>query len=134
MEFNSVFLHARKLLKFYGYKNTDVIVKLTKLLNILTFVVFRFGILGLLYWAMYNDGGRVSLAYLIMLATCIGLMTIINVVLFKRLLVKDVLSLFQKAKSSREQLEERSLANEDAQMKLLETFDLNNTGFNLENV
>ncbi len=101
-------------------------------MNILTFIFFRFGILGLLYWAIYNDGGRVSLAYLILLVTCIGLMTIINVVLFKRLLVKDVLSLCQKRKS--QEREVSSPSNEDAQMKLLDTLDMNNTGFNVENV
>ncbi len=126
MEFNSVFLHARKLLKFYGFKNTDLIVKLTKLLNLLTFVMFRFGILGLLYYAIYNDGSRVSIVYLLFLTTCIGLMSIINVVLFKRLLVKDVLSLCKKPKSMHQEQEVITSSNEDAQMKLIDNFDLNN--------
>lgn len=131
MEFNSVFLHARKLLKFYGYKNTDLIVRLNKVLNMLTFIVFRFGVLIHMYFSLVNDGQRVAVPYLVMLTTCIGLMTIINVILFRRLFVKDVLGECKKIQRSKSQ--EISLPCEDAQIKLLdmETGDVNNTGFNI---
>lgn len=89
MEFNSVFLHARKLLKFYGFKQNDLIVRGNQILNMLTFIFFRFGVLIQIFTALYHDGHRVNLFYFIMLSTCAVLMAIINIVLFKRLLIKD---------------------------------------------
>lgn len=100
MEFNSVFLHARKLLKFYGYKNNDIITKINKFLNMFTFTIFRILLLVIIYYCLFLDGHRVQIPYFVMLTTCIVLMTIINVVLFKRLLVKDVLTCNKKKKKS----------------------------------
>lgn len=122
MEFNSVFLHARKLLKFYGYNNTHPLVRINKLLNFLTFIVFRFGTLALLYSAIYSDGLRIALPYLVLLVVCIIIMTVINVNLFKRLLMTDVFSTCNKRNQHKlvvgglDDVE----ANRDAQMKLLE--------------
>jgi len=90
MEFNSVFLHARKLLKFYGYKNDDFLVRLNKALNIISFILFRFGVLIKIFVALYHDGHRTSIYYMVFLTTCIALMTVINIVLFKRLVMKDI--------------------------------------------
>lgn len=92
MEINSVFLHGRKLLKFYGYKKTDQIVRINKVVNILTFVVCRFGVLIQIYYSLYFDGYKVPSGYVSFLLICVMLMTMINVILFKRLLVKDFLS------------------------------------------
>ena len=104
MEFNSVFLHARKLLRFYGFKRESALVRVNNILNLLTFVVFRFGVLGIICAGIYVDGKRVTLRYLIMLSTCSFLMGIINVVLFKRILAKDWLT-------SRKKSEETTCAN-----------------------
>jgi hypothetical protein len=89
MEFNSVFLHARKLLRFYNFKTDSLIVRANSIMNILTFVIFRFGVLICIVLGIYYDGKRVTLRYLIMLSTCSFLMAIINVILFKRILIKD---------------------------------------------
>ncbi len=89
MEFNSVFLHARKLLRFYGFKTNSLLVRANSILNILTFIFFRFGVLICIALGIYYDHKRVTLKYLIMLCTCSFLMAIINVILFKRILIKD---------------------------------------------
>lgn len=89
MEVNSVFLHARKLMKFYGYKKTDLIVRMNKIINLLTFIIFRFGVLYKIYSAIYYDGHTVDFRYSSFLFICTVLMTIINVILFKRLVLKD---------------------------------------------
>ena len=92
MEFNSVFLHARKLLKFYQFKRDSLIVRINKILNILSFLFFRFGVLIAVLCGIIYDGHRVSIAYLVALSLGICIMSTINIVLFKRLLVKDFLT------------------------------------------
>jgi hypothetical protein len=95
MEFNSVFLHARKLLKFYGFHSSSPVVLANSALNMVTFVAFRFGTIALIFAGVYHDGHRVTRNYLLMLVTCVVLMAIINVVLFKRILVKDLVPLMR---------------------------------------
>ena len=90
MEFNSVFLHARKLLKFYAFKRTSFIVYANCLANIFSFIVFRFGILVIIVYSIKIDGNRVSIQYLCILIAFIFIMTVINVILFKRIVEKDV--------------------------------------------
>ena len=89
MEFNSVFLHARKLLKFYSFKSSSIAYKINSFFNFATFVLFRFGVITTIFLGMIYDGHRVTTNYLIMLGTCTVAMAIINIVLFKRLLIKD---------------------------------------------
>ena len=89
MEFNSVFLHARKLIKLYGYKSDHILARLTHLFNFLTFVVFRFFTLFYLYVHIYWYHHRVSKNYLVLLAMCIGGMTIMNMGIFYQLVIKD---------------------------------------------
>jgi hypothetical protein len=91
MEYNSIFLHARKLLKFYYGDKSDnnPIAIVNKYINLLTFVFFRFGILYLIFDGIMKDGDKVYLGYLILLSSCTFAMSIINVVLLKRLIVSD---------------------------------------------
>ena len=110
-----VFLHARKLLKFYGYSYSDIRVQVNKILNILTFIFFRFGVLCYIYSALYKDGPRVPVLYVIFLSTCVFLMSIINVVLFKRLLIKD----FCSTRRPKPKSEETNFQNDESEMKLL---------------
>lgn len=95
MEFNSVFLHARKLLRFYGYKADSGVVLANSVANILTFLVFRFGVIYIIFYGVFVDGHRVSTGYLIMLTTCAFLMAIINVVLFYQIVSKDLAPLIR---------------------------------------
>ena len=89
MEFNSVFLHARKLLKFYSFKTNSIAYIINSVCNFISFVLFRFGVIVAIFRGMLYEGHRVTTNYLIMLGTCSLGMAIINVVLFKRLLIKD---------------------------------------------
>ena len=67
MEFNSVFLHARKLMRFYDFASSSPFVLVDKILNLLTFTVFRFGVLAMIVWGIFKDGHRVTVNYLTML-------------------------------------------------------------------
>lgn len=112
MEINSVFLHGRKLLKFYQYPSESLLMKTVLWFNVVSFVICRFGVLLGIYTGMAVDYDRFSkrhgktyaLIYLSVLSTLTILMTIINVVLFKRILVADVL----KKKKKTSVVEEKS--------------------------
>lgn len=126
MEFNSVFLHARKLLKFYGYTNEELITRVNKLLNMLTFVFFRFGVLIFIYVSMYIDRSRISIPYALFLFVCVFLMNIINVVLFKRLMITDYIRPRMKRKQqtnlcAKNEVDHKDAAknNEGSELKLL---------------
>ena len=111
-------MHARKLLKFYGFTNDELITKVNKILNMLTFAVFRFGVFIFIYISLYLDCSRVSIAYMIFLLTCILLMSVINVVLFKRLLMTDYIRPRMKRKEAGEQQQD-AVKNEESDLKLL---------------
>jgi hypothetical protein len=89
MEFNSVFLHSRKLLKFYSFKADSLIVRVNNVLNFVTFLLFRFGVLVAIIHGMITQGHRVSSNYLILLGSCTFIMIVINFILFKRLFVNS---------------------------------------------
>lgn len=89
MEFNSIFLHSRKLLKFYSFESNSLVCRLNSAFNFVTFVVFRFGVLVLIIHGMITQGHRVTANYLVLLGTCTLIMIVINILLFKRLYKKD---------------------------------------------
>ena len=126
MEFNSVFLHARKLLKFYQFDPKSLIVRLNSFLNVFTFVLFRFGVLGIIYYGIIFDGHRVTINYLIMLCSCVFAMTIINIVLFKRILIKDCLSSKPKSNSSINNNDIIILKNQNEQIERASLIEINN--------
>jgi hypothetical protein len=100
MEFNSVFLHARKLLSFYMFGKRSLPYLVNCACNVTTFVLFRFGVLAYIYYGVYSDGHRVHWAYLVGLVTLVTLMAIINVFLFERVVKRDVLPLICGPKQS----------------------------------
>ncbi len=89
MEFNSVFLHSRKLIKLYGYKKTDLIYRINSFFNFFTFVLFRFGVLIYILVDIFLYNHRITKNYFILLLSCFGSMTIMNIGLFLRLVMKD---------------------------------------------
>jgi hypothetical protein len=123
MEFNSVFLHARKLLKFYGYKRTSWLVNLNCFLNILTFVLFRFGVLVVIFYSIRIDGHRVSLQYLCVLVVFVSMMAVINLILFKRIVEKDVVPRVCKRKSKKQAPAMQKLDDEDEEK--MQPIDMN---------
>lgn len=129
-----VFLHARKLLKFYGYKNEDFITRVNKMLNMLTFVFFRFGVIIFIYVSMFLDRYRVSIPYILFLLVCVFLMNIINVVLFKRLMITDYIRPRMKRKqpnSVKTEVEQQDIVkHEGSELKLLGNESDTNTNVN----
>ena len=98
MEFNSVFLHARKLAKLYGCKKSDTVYKIISFFNFLTFIIFRFGVLIYLFHDIYKYNHRLSKNYYVLLLCCAIGMTIMNIGLFRQLVLKD----FRKSKTTNE--------------------------------
>lgn len=116
MEFNSVFLHARKLLSFYLFGKRSLAFLVNMAANVLTFIVFRFGVLGVIYYGVYRDGNRVPLSYLIMLVTLVTMMAIINILLFKRIIQRDVLPLICTRKTKKNNSDECAPIDDKALM------------------
>jgi hypothetical protein len=98
MEFNSVFLHGRKLLKFYQWAKDSTIVRVNSFLNVITFTTCRFGVLFAIYNGLYRDynklyklyGKTYCRVYVAILVQLTNTMTVINCVLYKRILEADV--------------------------------------------
>ena len=90
-EVNSVFLHLRQLLKMAGVSKLSWHYRTNSLLNILTYVFFRICTLSwMCRWIVLHKGVVPDFAHA---AGAIGmtLMTIINVILFARILSADYL-------------------------------------------
>ena len=99
MEFNSVFLHFRKLLKFYQFRKDSLIVRENSRLNVITFTIFRFGVLISIYERLARNshllmklyGKSYARIYISVIFILTMMMTVINIVLYKRILEVDVL-------------------------------------------
>jgi hypothetical protein len=137
MEFNSVFLHARKLLKFYQFTlSHPKLVLVNNILNLVSFVLFRFGILIFIMISMKYDGPRVPGVYLILLMIGTFAMTVINVILFKRILVRDWLSMCKMKRNQQKKTQNNDIENKqeivESETLLLEKnkCDLSNTNGN----
>lgn len=100
IEFNSVFLHARRLLRYYSPITTSVSLNNNLKIsvdigNYLTFILFRFGIVIVGLRALYTERDRfhpIVHIFTVIISCCIG---ILNLVLFYRL-VKN--QFFRKSK------------------------------------
>lgn len=95
LEINSVFLHARRLLRWYtpkslSVKSKEMLCTFVMIGNYLTFFIFRFGVVGVCLHSLYYYGYRVSLKFYI----CVGLATfcvcILNLILLYRLINNDL--------------------------------------------
>ena len=88
-EVNSVFLHVRQLLHMAGYPHKSYAYRLNSLVNILTYVLFRICTLTWMFrWLVLQEG---VIPYVFHTIGVVGMsvMTIVNVILFARLLSKD---------------------------------------------
>jgi hypothetical protein len=98
MEFNSVFLHLRKLLKFYKWGKESRLVRVNSVVTVITFTTCRFGVLIAIYNGLYRDynklyklyGKTYCRVYVAILVQLTNTMTVINCVLYKRILEADV--------------------------------------------
>ncbi|CAH1802483.1 unnamed protein product, partial [Owenia fusiformis] len=87
VEYNSIFLHGRKLLKLAKKISIDHwVFRCNSVLNVVTFVIFRFGVVLKVMVGTYNSKTRFPALYYWCLVISVLIMTIINVVLFWRLL------------------------------------------------
>ncbi|CAF4120907.1 unnamed protein product [Rotaria socialis] len=92
VEINSVFLHLRKLFHQYNIPRESLIVRLTMVTNIITFLIFRFGLFIYGSITIFRDGERAGSYFHIFLGyILVPTIWIINIVLFYRLLYTDFL-------------------------------------------
>ena len=88
-EVNSVFLHIRQLLHMAGFSPKSLACRLNSLVNILTYVLFRICTLSwMIRWLVLQKGIIPDVFHTIGV-TGMSVMTIVNVILFARLLSKD---------------------------------------------
>lgn len=90
-EVNGIFLHARTLMQIFQFSFGHKIYTVNKYINLITFVIFRSGLLGRICYA-YLYECPVFTPTLRIVFVCISVaMTIINIVLFWRLCKSDML-------------------------------------------
>lgn len=95
VEFNSIFLHIRRLMRFYGVKPTTLAYKINIAGLFVTFVSLRFVLLVWLSAYFVRKGRTMPLAHFLLgIIGLLGLITV-NMILFLRLF-KTELSLFSK--------------------------------------
>ena len=92
IEFNGIFLHGRQLLLMYGFSKTSLVYKTNRFLNILTYVIFRLGILGNLFTLIAEDCGRLTPFLCNGFHLLVATLFVINVILFYRLIKSDFLA------------------------------------------
>jgi hypothetical protein len=115
LEINSVFLHARRLLRWYSPISSSIYYKrILKLFidigNYITFILFRFGIIFLGLRALYIQRNRLDPIvhrFTVMSVSAIG---ILNVVLFYRLIRNQI---NRKSKSKQKKLIEDNILMTD---------------------
>lgn len=90
IEVNTSFLHTRKLMQMAAVPRVHPIVQLNVYVNLITFVIFRFIPLGVLFYGMIYDGHRVPSWFLIQYSVCVAVLFLINFILLYRLLKADV--------------------------------------------
>ncbi|XP_013403669.1 TLC domain-containing protein 2 [Lingula anatina] len=89
VELNSIFLHIRQLLLICKVPKTSSIYRLTSLINIGTFIMFRISTMAwMTRWLVYN---RDKVPFLMFTLGSLGMaiMTVMNIVLFCRILYSD---------------------------------------------
>ncbi|CEF64119.1 TRAM/LAG1/CLN8 homology domain-containing protein [Strongyloides ratti] len=89
MEGNSIFLHARSIVKCNGVKRDSIGYKMLALVNILTFILFRIGVNVYLCGYCIINYATNSLSETLIISTVIYGLMIANIFLFYKLLVAD---------------------------------------------
>ena len=89
IEVNTTFLHGRKLLQLAGYEPNSSLLNLMRVINLLTFIPFRFGPLLLIISASFFKQMNLPFWYLFQLRIALTVLLFVNVVLFHRLIRAD---------------------------------------------
>jgi len=105
LEINSIFLHARRLLRWYSPLSSSIYYrKILKLFieigNYITFILFRFGIVISGLRALYLQSNRLDPIIHLFTVICVSSIGILNLVLFYRL-IKNQLSRKFKTKENK---------------------------------
>lgn len=90
-EVNSIFLHARQLMLMMNYSKSCSTYKLNGVVNIVTFIIFRFGIMYHMSCWLYNHTPLIPPVLVGVASFGLLSMVIINIVLFYRLIQSDYL-------------------------------------------
>ena len=100
-EVNSFFLHSRKLMQMSKVSYDHIVYRINVWVNLITFVLCRFGGLAWIYYGMAMWPHRVTTFYYMVLTSSMTVMLFINIILFHRLIKNDVLRPRSKTKSSK---------------------------------
>ncbi len=90
-EVNSIFLHSRKLMQISQFPFDHWLYRINVHINLATFVFCRFFSIGTIIHGMFYYHHRVGTMYFICLSFAILVMTVINLILFWRLLKNDII-------------------------------------------
>lgn len=91
-EVNSMFLHLRKLFQLFNIPRENSFVRLNMVINLITFIAFRLGILCFGTMSILHDGLRLgTYFYYFLIFILAPTMWIMNPVLFYRILNVDFL-------------------------------------------
>ncbi|XP_052074742.1 TLC domain-containing protein 2-like [Mytilus californianus] len=97
-EFNSIFLHGRKLLRMANFGFDTSLYRIFSYLNILTFFVFRIIPFSYCLYGCFADRHR-SYAFIFYLLTSVNIVVdVVNVVLFWRIIQSDLIKPYLKKK------------------------------------
>ncbi|CAH8472177.1 unnamed protein product [Heterobilharzia americana] len=89
MELNSIFLHARQVMKFLNIAPESLTYRMNAVANIITFIIFRICLtLSLLGWAVLNRNKLPVVVSWILLSS-FTIFTTMNLVLFFRVLTVE---------------------------------------------
>lgn len=99
VEVNSILLHLRQLLQICGIPKGSGIYRFTSLVNLATFIVFRISLLAwMTRWIVINKD-NVPLVFYTIGSIGLAIMTLMNIILFYRLLRSDFFTKTDKEKT-----------------------------------
>ncbi|KAI6179718.1 TLC domain-containing protein [Aphelenchoides besseyi] len=111
MEINSIFLHSRSLMNLYRVDKQSTAFRFIKLLNILTFLIFRIAVCTyLLYWQI-NNLMKIYWYHAIITFAVILSLSITNSVLLYRVLAAD--GILGASRSARQPIETKNQDDDD---------------------
>lgn len=91
-EVNSIFLHLRQLLLMSSYPKSSTAFKVNSIVNVTTYIVFRFGVLTWMGWWLSQHTHELPITMSLLAGVGLTVMLSVNFVLFLRLLSSDFLS------------------------------------------
>ena len=88
-EVNSIFLHGRQLLLMLNISKKSMLYLVNSVINIFTFILFRFGVLLWMGWWLAQNYNKVPVVLVLVASSGLFIMFAVNVVLFYRLIMSD---------------------------------------------